>query len=159
MIRERIDIHGNVRPMEPQSEMPILQVQPLEIGLIKEGPTRRWLKGQTEWDTKYIRSARKAVLRRRKIETKVERLLNEAREEGLFLEGEQPPPQRQQTTLWTPTSGTVKGNIDEHRRWGPLDLDDEQPPPSAIAKRRDTVSCIQADLIKHLREILCAMTA
>lgn len=33
----------------------------------------------------------------------------------------------------------VDGIIQTERRWGPLDLEDERPPPSAIAKRRDTV--------------------
>jgi len=30
------------------------------------------------------------------------------------------------------------GVIDVERRWGPLDLEDEHPPPTAIAHRRDT---------------------
>jgi len=31
------------------------------------------------------------------------------------------------------------GKIQAERRWGPLDLADERPPPTAIAGRRDTV--------------------
>ena len=37
--------------------------------------------------------------------------------------------------------------IDEDRRFGPLDLDDENPPPSAIARRRDRVRRIVVSTI------------
>jgi hypothetical protein len=46
MIRERVNIYGNVRPMEPVEDMAILHTPPSQIGIIKEAPVRRWLSGQ-----------------------------------------------------------------------------------------------------------------
>ena len=46
MIRERVDIHGVVRPMEPKEEIEALNIPPQEIGIIKEAPVMRWLAGQ-----------------------------------------------------------------------------------------------------------------
>lgn len=45
MIRERISITGIVRPMEPENEMQALTLDPEDLGLIKEGPVKRYLAG------------------------------------------------------------------------------------------------------------------
>lgn len=45
MVRERVSISGVVRPLEPASEMSMLQLDPEDIGLIKEGPVRRYMAG------------------------------------------------------------------------------------------------------------------
>ncbi|KPV78435.1 uncharacterized protein RHOBADRAFT_10908, partial [Rhodotorula graminis WP1] len=42
MIRERVSMTGVVRPMEPESEMSMLQLDPEDIGLIKEDAARRY---------------------------------------------------------------------------------------------------------------------
>lgn len=131
MIRERVNIHGISRPMEPSRDIQALKLRPGQIGIIKEGPTIRWLKGQEEWDKRFKRTAEKAIKRRSKIEVKAKMLLDNARAQGLILTGEQ--------RHGAPRSGE-EDKIQEDRRWGPLDLDDERPPPTAIAKRRDTVS-------------------
>lgn len=162
MIRERVDIHGRVRPMEPEDEIPALRLNPCAVGIIKEAPVRRWYEGQTAMDRKFESSARKIIKQRKKVEARVERMLTEAREAGLMLEhdrereappeindaatGESSKPKRKilvrvasgQSGMSASTiSSSVR--IDEHRRYGPLDLDGESPPPSAIAGRRDTV--------------------
>jgi hypothetical protein len=51
MIRERVNIKGVPRLMEPREEMSVLAIKPAQIGIIKEAPTIKWLKGQEEWDT------------------------------------------------------------------------------------------------------------
>ena len=45
MIRERISIRGIVRPLEPESDLQGLQLEPKDIGVIKEGPVKRYLEG------------------------------------------------------------------------------------------------------------------
>ncbi|KAG5652411.1 hypothetical protein H0H81_005059 [Sphagnurus paluster] len=136
MIRKRIDVNGVSRNMEPPGEIEALNLPPGQIGLIKEGPTRRWLEGQEEWDKRFRRSAKKVNKRKLKLEAKAARIISNARLQGLILDKDATTGNLQESI-----SRVSHSNIDriqEDRRWGPLDLDDERPPPSAIAKRRDT---------------------
>ncbi|KAF5387616.1 hypothetical protein D9615_000559 [Tricholomella constricta] len=135
MIRERVDISGVSRPMEPPEEIPALNIRPGQVGLIKEAPTRRWLDGQEQWDKRFKRSAKRAIKRRVRLEAKAERILDNARLQGLIISGETTP-QEKSTSIGL--QHNKPDRIQDDRRWGPLDLDDERPPPSAIAKRRDT---------------------
>ena len=153
MIRERVDVMGNVRPMEPAEEIEALQLKPQEIGIIKEKPVRRWLAGQEEWDRKYKRAAENVIRKRKKYEAKAARLLEHAREQGLIHD--EVVPQESRASPAASISSESVGEIEVERRWGrrtcrhhlirtdqhsgPLDLKDENPPPSAIAGRRDTV--------------------
>ncbi|KAJ6539532.1 Alpha/Beta hydrolase protein [Mycena capillaripes] len=145
MIRERVNIKGIARPMEPQEDMSVLKLKPAEICIIKEAPTIRWLKGQEEWDKKYKQNAERAIRQRRKNEGKAELLIANAREQGLSLVSETVPV----TRVLSPSAHATDGNIQPDRRWGPLDLDEEKPPPTAIAKRRDTPDAL-ALLKKHI---------
>jgi hypothetical protein len=145
MIRERVDIHGKVRPMEPREQITALQIPAEEVGLLREAPIRRWLTGQELWDRKFSRTAVKVVKQRKNIEETAEKLLETARELGLVLAHEdrglqvgdpQLPPK---TTNNASFATSKRGVVDGERRYGPLDLEDERPPPTAIAKRKDTV--------------------
>ncbi|KAF4601981.1 hypothetical protein EYR40_005182 [Pleurotus pulmonarius] len=149
MIRERVDIHGLVRSMEPRDQISALQIEPSAIGLIKEEPTLRWLCGQEKWDKMFKKQAKKALKRRRKLVTKAERMVQNAKEQGLAFTSDQRPPVSQHPSNVSmvskasiPSRMTVEGDIQAERRWGPLDLADENPPPSAIAGRRDTPEAI-----------------
>ncbi|KAI0045124.1 alpha/beta-hydrolase [Auriscalpium vulgare] len=161
MIRERVDIRGRARPMEHKEDIPALCVRPSDVGVIKEAPVRRWVIGQEMVDKKYARLAEKVVRKRRKLEARAERMLADARDKGLVLEREttdvedvERPEQldgagegrskarvvrsRSSASVAISVNSTTNGRINEDRRWGPLDLDNERPPPSAIAGRRDT---------------------
>ncbi|KAI0787047.1 hypothetical protein BC629DRAFT_1593579 [Irpex lacteus] len=135
MIRERVNIHGEVRPMEPQEEIEALRIPPQEVGVIKEDPVQRWLTGQELWDVKFKRQARQVIRKREHYKKKYETLVERARENGLELHGDsvRPHPSRRASTV---SFGSI-GEIMTERRWGPLDLTDEHPPPSAIVGRRD----------------------
>lgn len=159
MIRERVDINGHVRPMEPKSAIPALQMRPSKIGIIKERPVRRWADGQNAVDKKYRRAAEKVIKKRRKLEAKAERMLADAREQGLLLENDsiyrkEGAEEAKRKGVKRADSGgdsilsTISRRIDVDRRWGPLDLQNERPPPTAIAARRDTV-CI-TDMVLFL---------
>lgn len=185
MIRERVDIRGRVRAMEPAEEMAALRIKPSTVGLIKEAPVLRWFEGQDAMDHQFARNALKIVRRRRQIEERVTHMLAQAHEQGFIhmddstpetgttnsnghersaSDGSAPPasslpsrtgsegalrPKRKTVVRVASAdaqmsavsvdsvSGSVK--IDEFRRWGPLDLENERPPPSALAGRRDTV--------------------
>ena len=173
MLRERVDVHGKIRPMELVEEMPVLRIPPDQIGLIKEAPVRRWLTGQGAWDERFKSRSKKVFKKRKEFERKAEEIIRHVTGQGLVVnteEGDARPsreptgeagrgerveqaeeaevaevrpklePQRRHKS--SRSAMTTTGVIDENLRFGPLDLDDENPPPSAIAKRRDTVSRI-----------------
>ncbi|KAJ6490399.1 Alpha/Beta hydrolase protein [Mycena vitilis] len=146
MVRERVSIKGITRPMEPREEMSVLKLKPSQIGIIKEGPTIKWLKGQQEWDQKYEKSAARAIRQRQKNEEKGKRLVAHAREQGLALVSDTEPGL---VPVLSASAHTTGGAIQQDRRWGPLDLDEERPPPTAIAKRLDTPDAL-ALLKKHI---------
>lgn len=139
MIRERVDIHGRVRSMEPKEAIPSLQLRPSEIGIIKEDTLLKWLEGQEEWDRRFKYRATKVIKQRSKFEAKANSMIKNARQRGLLLVGESDDPVERPIVG---RSSATHGAIQEDRRWGPLDLMDEQPPPTAIAARRDTVSIV-----------------
>lgn len=147
--------------MERVEEIPALRIPPSQIGLIKEAPVRRWQRGQEMWDERFKRESKKVLEKRKKLERKAEQVVRRAIELGLVvnagtsearvsgeqvggIRGEQdevrPMMQPQGGRQSTRSVLTTRGIIDENRRYGPLDLADENPPPSAIVRRRDTVS-------------------
>ncbi|KAL1700195.1 hypothetical protein EV121DRAFT_214712 [Schizophyllum commune] len=139
MIRERVDVKGFTRPMEPEAEIPALQLKPHEIGLIREEPAIRWHEGQKKWDKRYRKRAHKVVQKRKRMEAKAAELIERAKAQGLeFQVNDRPSHVRQDSGASRASVRTTDGVIQEDRRWGPLDLDEENPPPSAIAGRRDT---------------------
>ena len=66
MIRQRVDRHGNIFPLDPPLSLPALQVSANEIGVIKPGPVQKWLEAKKQWDTKYAREKRKVQKQRAK---------------------------------------------------------------------------------------------
>ncbi|KAF9057965.1 hypothetical protein BJ165DRAFT_1424900 [Panaeolus papilionaceus] len=137
MIRERVDLEGTVRLMEPPEEIPVLQIKPAEICLIKEGPTLRWNEGQQMWDKRFAKRTARILKKKAKHTAEAERVIKNALDQGLIHKLEE-------NHLDKPTATekghrrTGSGVIQIDRRWGPLDLQDERPPPTAIAARRDT---------------------
>jgi hypothetical protein len=83
MIRQRVDRHGNISHLEPESELPSCNLSPSEIGVIKEGPVKKWMVAKREWDTKFA-SAKRRVQKQRAREM--------AQGYQQFGDGEVPPP-------------------------------------------------------------------
>lgn len=158
MIRERVNILGQVRVMENEDEISCLCLPIGELGLIKEEPVRRWLSGQEEWDKIYRRSAIKAERKREHYEKKAAGLIEKARRNGLTF-GQEVVRNGGSVSISATLSRTSVGEVKSERRWGelyvrescvltnlyvigPFDLEGERPPESAIAGRRDTVSIV-----------------
>jgi hypothetical protein len=78
-IRERVNIHGDTRPMDFPEDLQALKLRPAQVGILKEGPTVRWLKGQEAWDMRYKRNAERTIKKRTRIEAKAKRLPDHAR--------------------------------------------------------------------------------
>lgn len=151
MIRERVDIRGQIRPLEEESMLQGLQMPCDEVGVIKEGPVNRYLTGQELWDKKFRREAKKVEKRRAKNEERAQAMLERAAELGLV--GPRWEEAKRKRKLDNSPGNMQKqdsnGNLQEEDRWadlgtfGPLDLQGERPPPSAIAGRRDTGEALE----------------
>lgn len=83
MIRQRVDRHGNLSQLEPESDLPCCNMSAKDIGVIKEGPVRKWMAAKRQWDTKFASSKRKVQKQRAK---------EMAEGYQQFGDGEVPPP-------------------------------------------------------------------
>ncbi|TVY24949.1 AB hydrolase superfamily protein, partial [Lachnellula hyalina] len=83
MIRQRVDRHGNTSELEPASELPGCKMASSDIGVIKQGPVKKWMTAKMEWDTKFASSKRKIQKQRAK---------EMAKGYQGFGDGEVPPP-------------------------------------------------------------------
>ncbi|KAI0103030.1 hypothetical protein GGR51DRAFT_260504 [Nemania sp. FL0031] len=82
MIRQRVSRHGVIRPLEPAGELPSCVLNPNDVGVIKEGPVRKWLEARRQWDSRFS-AARSKVHKRR---------LKEMMAGYQGFDGETPPP-------------------------------------------------------------------
>jgi acetyl esterase/lipase len=84
MIRQRVDRHGVIYPMDSESDIAALQMPASDIGVIKPGPVGKWLAARKEWDTKFASEKRRVQKRR----------FTEVIKGGIesFGDGERPPP-------------------------------------------------------------------
>lgn len=141
MIRERVDIRGKIRPLEEAELLQALQMQQEEIGVVKDGAVRRYLTGQSKWDERFKKEAKRVAKRRIKNEERVQLMLEQAVKEGLLDQLPENAPIEH-------SSKTSEGD-DQADGWadlvrlGPLALAGETPPPSAIAGRRDADESVE----------------
>jgi len=152
MIRERVNISGVPRPMELESALSILRIPPSKIGKISESPVVRWLTGMQLYDKKYKRAFGKASRDRERNQVAWEGVLEHARKVGVpvdeWVEGEgevEMGRRGAEGENQDPDEGEMdgeRGHWVESRRWGPLDLKHERPPPTAICGRRDNIDSI-----------------
>ena len=64
MIRQRVDRHGLIHPLDPPSALPALQVSLNEVGVVKPGLVRKWMAAKSEWDSKFAKEKRRVQKRR-----------------------------------------------------------------------------------------------
>jgi acetyl esterase/lipase len=64
MVRQRVNRHGVIYPLDPPSSLPALQMAANEVGVIKPGPVRKWMAAKIEWDTKYAKEKRRVQKQR-----------------------------------------------------------------------------------------------
>ncbi|KAF1349660.1 hypothetical protein BDV97DRAFT_352115 [Delphinella strobiligena] len=82
MIRQRVDRHGFIYPLQPPAEIPALHIDRNLIGVIKPGPVRKWITKKADWDHRFAKDKRRAR----------QTLLKEMKEGYDEFEGETPPP-------------------------------------------------------------------
>lgn len=66
MIRQRVDRHGTIYPLEPVANLSALQVPLDEIGVIKPGPVMKHIEAMDKWNSKYGKQRKKIQVRRMK---------------------------------------------------------------------------------------------
>jgi hypothetical protein len=155
MVRERIDTHGTVRTMEPRETLQALKLTPCQIGVIKEAPAQRWNDGQKKWDKRFAANTKKVLKQKAYYEAKVERLIKNALDQGFVHRSHSRSPEDDQFPGKASTDTSI-GHIESDRRWGPFDMQDERPPATAIAGRRDTVCrCLSS---QRLRQMLTSLS-
>lgn len=165
MIRERVSTNGVLRTLEPESALAACTLPIEKLGLVTETGAKRYLEGQALYDKKYKGVAQKVIRDRehhlklsrshtRKVIDRIQRKLNTVRaKEGAVVggtkdagDGPQVLPDRGDdirvmlnSPLWT---------------WSWV-LQGEDPPPSSIAARGDTVGLVFANPSWGLRSWLC----
>ncbi|KIV99306.1 uncharacterized protein PV09_08967 [Verruconis gallopava] len=83
MIRQRIDRHGDIYELEPVEDIAVLKIDPEEVGVLKEGPVKKWLIRQEKWNKRFASTKRDLQKKRAK----------QLRRGYVGLpEGEKPPP-------------------------------------------------------------------
>lgn len=82
MIRQRVSRHGTVSALEPPTDLPACNMRPEDVGVVKEGPVRKWLEARRQWDNRFG-SVRAKVQKRR---------LKAMMEGYNGFDGETPPP-------------------------------------------------------------------
>ncbi|KAI1006079.1 hypothetical protein K3495_g2140 [Podosphaera aphanis] len=83
MIRQRVDCNGFISPLEPESELPACNLDPSQIGLMKEKLVLQWLDVKRKRDIKYASSMQRIQNQHTKDALKYNQL---------FQDGETPPP-------------------------------------------------------------------
>ena len=116
MIRERVATHGIVRPLEPEPNLPALNLDPAKLGFISPRWARVYLAGVQRHEKKYAARMRQIARRReRAIALLRSQMCNE---------------------------GAEKGGEGWSVAWA-LDVDaDERPPPSSLVVRCDTADAL-----------------
>lgn len=64
MIRQQVSRHGIITPLAPEAALAACNMDPNDVGVVKEGPVRKWLATRTQWDNRFG-SARAKIHKRR----------------------------------------------------------------------------------------------
>ncbi|KAH9907359.1 alpha/beta-hydrolase [Xylariomycetidae sp. FL2044] len=82
MIRQRVNRHGVISPLDPPSDLPGCTLDPNEVGVVKEGPVRKWLETRHQFEIRF--GSTRAKVHKQRLKEML------AGYEG--FDGESPPP-------------------------------------------------------------------
>lgn len=157
MIRERVSTQGVIRPLEPEDELPALQVPPDLIGALSERAIRRYVEGKERFDKKFsstikhIAKHRERNLKQGSQDTyrRITQLQHYLEREREATGGPSQPstsgPDNSQSKGQASGTGVQEGLLNATASWSlAWALDgDERPPPSSIVARRDTQEALE----------------
>ena len=141
MIRERISIHGIVRPLEPESELSAFSLPPELIGVVSELAMRRYHEAKAKFDKKFASTIKTIEKHRHKnLDTAhKDAVRNMAQLQHYIAQGE--PGEEVHGTFKGIKEGLKASSGSWSWAWA-LDMD-ERPPPSSIVARRDTQEAVE----------------
>lgn len=134
IIRERVDIRGVIRPMEPRLEMDALRLPAELIGSISEPVIRRFMKYRDVFDNKFSHTVKSVERHRRQ---NLERAKADTIKRMSSL---RQTLRRDVRAPRSPGEQRLKEGLISSPGWGwAWALDEgEDPPPSSLVSRRDT---------------------
>ena len=94
MIRERVSIQGTIRPLEPETELPAMQVPPERIGTPSEHALRRYIAGHARFEKKFARAIQRIAKDRERQRAQQQHDNHDdddSAERGLLSADERPP--------------------------------------------------------------------
>ena len=119
MIRERVATNGIVRPLEPERDIPALNIDPTTLGIISARWAQLYIAGMQRHEKKFASSIRQIEQRRKRAIALLRSRTETSQEEAAAeVEGEG----------WSVA-------------WA-LDDADERPPPSSLVARCDTAEAL-----------------
>jgi hypothetical protein len=135
MIRERVSTQGVIRALEAENELAAFSVPPEDIGKLSEHAIRRYLDARAKFDKKFA-SSMKAINKHRLRNLELDRSDTKRNVNALQHSLMR---YKKRTTVDNTGDGDVDGSIDPgHWSWAWVLDEQERPPPSSIASRRDT---------------------
>lgn len=172
MIRERVALDGHIRPLEDEAELDILRISPNDLGVIKDGPLRRWAEGRKIWDHKFMGRYKKIQVQRehhiKRSNKRVKETMKKLSEPHMSQKKNKKKrhgrkPSASADPLPEPVSNAAASTNcdgvaareapceqpDSSAEEAPADRfgwtlsDDERPPPSSIAARKDTSEALK----------------
>jgi hypothetical protein len=141
MIRERVSTRGLIRPLEPETDLPAMQVPSDRIGTLPERAIERYVTAKERSDKKFAHAIKRIEKQRLRNIDRASRDMNQhiaALQHYLDREGQAAAAP---STLSTGRDRVTRTTSCWNMAWA-LD-EDERPPPSSIVARRDTEEALK----------------
>jgi hypothetical protein len=142
MIRERVSTRGLIRPLEPETDLPAMQVPSDHIGTLPERAIERYVTAKERSDKKFARAIKRIEKKRLRNIDRASRDMNQhIAALQHYLDRESQAAAADSTLVGTGTDRVTRTASCWNMAWA-LD-EDERPPPSSIVARRDTEEALK----------------
>jgi hypothetical protein len=142
MIRERVSTRGLIRPLEPETDLPAMQVPSDRIGTLPERAIKRYVTAKERSDKKFAHAIKRIEKHRLRNIDRASRDMNQhIAALQHYLDRENQAAAAPSTSRSTSTDRVTRTTSCWNMAWV-LD-EDERPPPSSIVARRDTEEALK----------------
>lgn len=143
MIRERVSITGEIRPLELENELPACTMPAEHIGTVNELALRRYQEGRAKWDERFGRTMKRIQKHRLRnlARAQDESVRNVAQLQMYFFQNAEDEEGAGGGGSGVSASVSIKEGLRQTTAswaWAWALDGAEQPPPSSIVARRDT---------------------
>ena len=142
MIRERVSTRGLIRPLEPETDLPAMQVPSDHVGTLPERAIERYVTAKERSDKKFAHAIKRIEKQRLRNIDRASRDMNQhVAALQHYLDHESQVATATPTLRAMGTDRITRTTSCWNMAWA-LD-EDERPPPSSIVARRDTVEALK----------------